>query len=228
MKKFTVIILLILFTGVINSCKPDDNGKLKQTSFPVPQEVKDYMYFKPGTYWIYQDSATGDLDTVNVTDTVVASKTDDGNYYEHYETRTYSSFYKYYYYYKVNTSFSDRCITQNESRPCYNIVAVKTRPGNYVGESTLLYLPFQKNYWGYAYLTSEKSIVKMADRIPDLSIGNNSFNDVLIVNTTHSLFYSFAETNFFIAKNIGIVRKEIFETNGNKQIWNIISYNIHQ
>lgn len=228
MKKLILLILLITpLVLVINSCKPGENNpKPGQTNFPVPQEVKDYMYFKPGTYWIYQDSISGALDTVKVTDTLVSSQTKNGMYYEHYQTNTYSSYDKYFYYYKVNTSFSDDCINNNENRPCYNILCVKTKPGNYIGELAVLFMPFWKSYSGNQYISpGEYSGILIEDQINNLPTQIGDFKDVILIKSTNNILFDKDDIRLFFSRKAGIVRKEYLNKN---QIWKLIQFNIIQ
>lgn len=60
---------LILGIAAISlySCKPDKPEPLKQLDVTaIPQIVKDFTWFKIGTYWVYEDSATNQLDSIYV------------------------------------------------------------------------------------------------------------------------------------------------------------------
>ncbi|OGX84359.1 hypothetical protein BEN47_03075 [Hymenobacter lapidarius] len=65
---------------------------------PLPAELKAYVLFQPGTHWIYQDSATQQLDSVWVVSTKLTEVRQGGLYsgapinkYEVFEMRTRSS-----------------------------------------------------------------------------------------------------------------------------------------
>lgn len=63
--------LLFTFAGLLfNSCKKETPAKQFPYQ-PIPQEVRDYMWFDIGSFWIYEDSATQILDTIKVYNTEV-------------------------------------------------------------------------------------------------------------------------------------------------------------
>jgi len=80
----------------------------------MPHEMLDYGYFKPGTYWIYQDSVSGAIDSVWVYDayynigTLPENNSNGLNagIYDYYVTKTTSSFYNSDYYYWSNSSWT--------------------------------------------------------------------------------------------------------------------------
>ncbi|MBK7854264.1 MAG: hypothetical protein IPJ79_04570 [Bacteroidetes bacterium] len=56
LKNISLLLLLSLF---ISCCKDDDNGSgADSKTIRIPQEVKDYMQFKTGTWWLYEDSVS--------------------------------------------------------------------------------------------------------------------------------------------------------------------------
>ncbi|MES2565803.1 MAG: hypothetical protein V4565_02985 [Bacteroidota bacterium] len=56
-------ICLTAFTKCKRSPEPVDQG----FKSPVNQDLYDYAYFKPGTYWVYEDSISGILDSIYIT-----------------------------------------------------------------------------------------------------------------------------------------------------------------
>ena len=68
--KYLLHCLLILFIsamGLASSCKPEPKPKDPITITYTLGEVKDYMVFKTGTYWVYQNDVTGEIDSQWVT-----------------------------------------------------------------------------------------------------------------------------------------------------------------
>lgn len=59
MKHIIPIIAVII---VLISCK----GETKFMHHPVHKDVKDYFYYKPGSYWVMRDSLTGRMDSFAV------------------------------------------------------------------------------------------------------------------------------------------------------------------
>jgi hypothetical protein len=47
---------------VFHGCKPEPEPQKYLGNYPLG-EVKDYLYFKPGSYWVYECDSTGELDS---------------------------------------------------------------------------------------------------------------------------------------------------------------------
>ena len=54
-----LLALPLLLAGGCHKPEPDE-----PEAVPLPAELKSYTLFEPGTYWIYQDSASQRLDSV--------------------------------------------------------------------------------------------------------------------------------------------------------------------
>jgi hypothetical protein len=70
MKKF---IYYSLLACALLACSCHD----EPVGIPLPPEMKEWVYFKPGSYWIYQNDSTGEIDSVFV---VSASFKTDSDY----------------------------------------------------------------------------------------------------------------------------------------------------
>lgn len=64
MKK-TILLWMTLAVGTFcfYGCGPEDKPVEDLGFFPLG-EIKDYHYFQPGSWWVYKNMITGDLDTV--------------------------------------------------------------------------------------------------------------------------------------------------------------------
>ena len=60
----SLFLLLALLATACHKPEPDE-----PTAVPLPAELKSYTLFQPGTYWVYQDSASLQLDSVWVVST---------------------------------------------------------------------------------------------------------------------------------------------------------------
>ena len=210
---------ILFFSG----CKKD------QPEPPVdylPQDFKDWMCFKEGTYWVYQDSITGKLDSTIVT----WSKTEIQEFYLEkgdekpikkwealiYETHAFSSCFTYRY---VTV---DYCMAPN---PDYqNIACLSTNRflinnnGQESGIDEFLYYREPIGYGSYTFLTA---------RYDSLKVGNQYFKNVAVnwqpnFDTPHKIQFW-----YYIAKGIGIVQIRV---KGNGQIFSqqLLSYHIEQ
>ena len=61
-------LFLLLILSQLYSCCKEKPEELEQHL--IPAEMKAFWDFKPGTWWAYQDSATGAIDTVKVLENI--------------------------------------------------------------------------------------------------------------------------------------------------------------
>ena len=59
----TSLYLLSTALLLLNACKPDKPEEQKYLGNYPLGVVKDYLYFKPGSYWVYECDSTGELDS---------------------------------------------------------------------------------------------------------------------------------------------------------------------
>lgn len=66
--KMRFLILTLLFLLFADSCRKKQECKPPKVQI-IEQEMIDWVFYKPGSYWIYNDSVTGAYDSVYVTKT---------------------------------------------------------------------------------------------------------------------------------------------------------------
>ncbi len=73
MKIAVHLLLCILVLGIVgaSSCKRDKPKDPIYITYTLG-EVKDYMYFKPGTWWVYEHDLTGEIDSQYVTGSAIS------------------------------------------------------------------------------------------------------------------------------------------------------------
>lgn len=224
MKKLLVLFaLLCIVSFSVNSCKPDDDYVAKD--WPIPQEVLDYYFFKKSTFWVFENDKTGEKDTLRVENTnkywIDGSR---GDRFEQGDVFIKSSLDGYTYHYYVNTQGSAGCIRDGKNnRPCYSIYCTKYKPGNFVGESSFLFYPFQKDYGGQADGSLQTSIIRMVDKKDSMEIETLSLKDVLIVNISNSIVSNRKNMTFYWAKGKGLIQKDNLTDN---QTWKLIDHMI--
>lgn len=73
------LIYLLLLLTIVSSlhCKTKDDPCIVLTTVdrPIPESMSQWK-FMPGTYWVFQDSASGDLDSIYVTNTEERTQTE--------------------------------------------------------------------------------------------------------------------------------------------------------
>lgn len=192
------------------------------------ESLKEWTYFKTGTYWIYQEETTLELDTfVVLNDHDFITPAGDPQFdYEMWRTGD-----QYYYRFGFNESGS-ALDCNNDCCECRRLWCAKYRPGDADGQEPLLTFP---TYVGsYAYIVNVDVIdkVEVVDYKGTFCLSEQCFEDVVVECNGESVLDQEAASNgdyyqvkYFVAKHFGIIRKEITETN---EIWNLIDYQIVQ
>ena len=227
------ILLIAIATFCFTSCRKDKQPEPKSYGQgSALQSVKDYAIFKKGTYWVYQDSTSLELDSVWV--------------YKYEETvdsfpvtansivvcpvflySTFSSKFRTNIKYEYNTAFM---FAKTPTSPVY--LSIIDSANGYVGAGIYLQGPLDVHR-DYAFYLSDDMINLNAIQnnyiLRNGIIKNSvlkyhhtkdwtSYVTVVYTPTSH-------QTIQYIAPNIGLVRKEVIDSN---QVWNLIRYNIVQ
>ncbi len=231
MKKLFILFLLYLPAMLVfNACDGGEPAPPPTNQWPknwyIPQEVLDYFYFKQGSYWVYENDKTGQVDSVFVTTNVktVTTPTSQGERYEVAAIDAVSSLDGYTYKYGLSMQGSAGCIKDGSKWPCYIIDCNKFKTGDVLGSTSYLILPFQKGYGGQANGSFESKIT-MKDTLNDIEIDGKSYLNIVIVNLNPSLTNNKKNYNYYWSKNIGIVKKENLTDTEN---WNLIRYHINK
>ena len=202
-----------------SACKDENSNGKEYFEGPLTQELKDYTYFRNGTFWVYEDSATGDLDSFYVYDSqnfftdYLDNSGEPLAKLEVFQYFTKSSYNGNTYYYLtdlINNRYTDH--------PGVTILRVMEKDDIHT-KNHFVHYPLEVGR-EYQY---GPSLMRL-DARPDKVNFKNTFHDILVyhdlANTTEG-----GETTFYIAKNIGIIRKEITHSN---KVWNLIRYKIVQ
>jgi hypothetical protein len=234
MKKiiFILINIVFVFTGCQYEYEP-------YFSAPEPaiqlEDLNAYSFFKTGTYWIYKDSASGVEDSVYVFYDTVYSYFHSGNSivsagnYNYYECHAHSYTDTYNYYYKIDMGYYG-------STKSIGTWRIKTKPGDYVGQTFLMSNKFIDGEAIAAY--TSPGVISYKKSYDSVLIDNLIFNDVVWFNDTKNASENLSTpfgsinpaTDFYIAKNIGIVKKHVYDTifNTINKTDNLIRYHIVQ
>ncbi|HEV7232527.1 MAG TPA: hypothetical protein VGO45_14415 [Bacteroidia bacterium] len=218
MKKYILFISVLI--GLI-SCKKDKATVYPDKRIPVPQILADYGYFKKGTYWIYRDTATLALDSVYVTASKQGTEQntpDNGHpyngYYGYFNVYTQSSFEGVQYNDWVDTHFT----SGGHSEIWRNKINNAGTPSWLMTDYFVVGQTFVPDN-GYA------STVAFENQYDSLKIESNYFKNVVLFNDKQNPIQYNSVTNVYLAKNIGVIRKEILATH---KVWNLIRYNVVQ
>lgn len=219
-----ILFISICLTGC-QKCKKKQPEPDLGFSAPVNTDLYAYAYFKPGTYWVYQDSISGILDSVYITFANKGTYTNgDAEVAQGYYRGTFSWFscdaISSYDHYKYQ-NWMDQSYEVTSNTPLVKRVKIQTPISSSGGGTNIniaivptgktLYV--QLDYVTYQYYYSVFSVKSQMFSATQkwTNYGSNCDDD--------------QNTNYYIAKNIGIVRREQLDSN---RTWNLIRYNIVQ
>lgn len=190
---------------------------------PKPlEDLSAYSYFKTGTYWIYKDSASGVEDSMFVySDTSYSyfqtgTAQEEGNYM-FYGFKAHSVYDTYDYLYNISMG------NYGLSTKSVGVERIRTKPGDYVGETYLMTNRFVDGEFAVLYTGTGTTYFKQT--YDSISLLNQNYYAVAKYYDSKNASEYESPTNFYIAKNIGIIRKEKLDT---IQTWNLIRYHIVQ
>jgi hypothetical protein len=203
---------------LLASCNKYEDLPDRTPHYP-PQEVKDYCYFLPGTYWLYQDSLTGIKDSVYVIsageglDTTYNSDGKLLGFYGWFTTITKSSNTGDTYEYNFNASWSTgngHIVFRVRSGSNY---------GNTIGFLTPLMVGSAKNS------IYSDGIITITGIYSNINVNSNLYHNIVEINDNKNSTEKNENTLFYYSKNIGIVKKKFMSS---QQNWGLIKYNIIQ
>jgi hypothetical protein len=223
-KSPSLLLTLLLPLLFLSTCKKDSDCP---PSEPCPcegdtclEEMKDWFYFQPGTYWIYQEENSGALDTVHVYEA--------GSSSEGFTTRVQSSILEEWipgqwekYNYAYRYWGSSICQDKPNCR-CHRLNRVKSRPLDFVGAANILYYPFTT--WDFFYPIGG-GVAEPVELFDSLIVSGVAFIDVQNIYNSECISENGLEVNFFFSKNYGLIRKDLPQLD---EVWNLIEYNIVQ
>jgi hypothetical protein len=203
----------ILFLFALVSCSKCKDEKVYPTYY-MDQEFKDYCVFPVGSYWVYEDSASGAEDSVylyNQQIYVVENSKSVSYKYERLRQNFSASFY------------SDTLIGDGGAKylglgePCiyeqfYSSAFLAINFQFFSGRDTGYTFKYNDNYYT-TYLVNYDSI----------KVLNEYFNKVKIFEVVGGQDTRLPKRIFY-SKNIGVIRRELY----NGQVWNLKRYFINK
>jgi hypothetical protein len=212
-KKFNTIYLLLASMTIVlmYSCKDKDPTKPGyQRKAPSPVYLiyrlgpaRDYMWFNPGSYWIYKNTKNNELDTVRLI-----------SFY-------YSTYYKWSY--EDNTSYFNP-----NSTPIRGYFYPINRLVSGEGLIGAFFYPFDKS--GVAGTGSSQT--KFKELFTTMTLNNQTYLEVAQFETdSDDIWYSdttsnlirYPKTRYYWAKNVGLVKRENVSENYS---WELIEHHI--
>lgn len=195
-------------------------------------EAKDYLVFKKGSFWVYQYSVDGALDTVTcVSDTVLkmsaTGKTSSTSHITLEFEKIRSLFYSSYYRWNFKLESVNPTVNSHSEEEPYRIMLVKSVTGE--GDQIPFYHPFDLN------ICSAQGSAFTCCRNADTSIVLNgtTFNHVVRFSHTGDELWcpnsspasiQNPPAQFFYAKGVGLLRHENLRDHS---AWNLVEYHLN-
>ncbi|MCZ2128988.1 MAG: hypothetical protein LC109_01850 [Bacteroidia bacterium] len=235
MKK-SILFISIAILATISSCIKDKKCPDISTIL-IEQEMKDWMFFDSGSYWIYIDSVTGAYDSVYVTKTEVGiTELIDPkespcpiNKREvlvvFFETIAGLKFY-------ISGVYGTGSGVSNNTNPVRGSVSIfnQKHSGGDGGYSHYMYFPVLQGTVGFVF-----GEIKHDTIYENYTVLGNTYIDVLRVSDRDNGALN-AITKFYHAKHIGVIRKEIYEWKSRHDkstpkllhVWELADYKVIQ
>jgi hypothetical protein len=129
--------IFILGVILISTCTHEKDIPVDCGDAQTIAEMKPWVLFKPGTYWIYEEETSGERDTVTVTE--YFDGVSSGGFAA-FGCLMYSSYDGFYYDYAFNDSYSGISPNGCAAR---KVFCSKYKPGNYYGGDNVFVFPLE-------------------------------------------------------------------------------------
>ncbi len=221
--KISFILLLAISVITLHCCKPDD--EVGKTYGPYTLgEARDYIDFKPGSWWVYQNNKSGLYDTLVLKSISIRSKTFTGKntvIKDMVNMLIYSTTTKYEYEYYTGIANPDANIESLKRQNLISFVFGKSKQGDYQGESVSFFYPFDSTRTPGT--GSSASYYKGHDSL--YSLKGKTYSSIRKYYIENDNTWDRWPVNYFWAKDVGLIRKE----NINKgESWDLVSYHVEK
>ncbi|MCC6702183.1 MAG: hypothetical protein IT221_11710 [Fluviicola sp.] len=220
---YTLILFVFFasFFALSSSCKKKKKYCTEGGTCRSVLLAKDFFLFKEGSWWVYEEETSHQRDSQYVYQYTNTSGYD-------FDMRVHSTLEDYdYHYWPTYASGAKKC---SESEPvsgkCIFIKKSKGKIGDYIGEGECFFINFKIDDYSTVFFVDypyNKIWIKGIYSNYNLN-GNDVYNTIKIYED-YSLLEGKQPTNHFYTKNIGLIRKELLDSN---QVWNLVNYHIEQ
>lgn len=229
MKNFKTIFLFSFITLLtFMQCRKDEKEIIPFCEeFPEQcvdmERIKDHYYFKTGSWWIYQEVTSHQLDSQWVSsdwesdckfDITIKSSLDD--YDRHRWTHLLTS--------------AKNCGLVEKRKLAY-IERSKGKAGDFIGTSFIgIFYPIignTLNNWGGGGYPSETytSQLWINNIYSEYTILNKTFVNIIEMKDQYNMVENSQPTTHYYAQGVGLIKKELIDSN---QVWVLIDYNVEQ
>jgi hypothetical protein len=236
MKTQTILILSLLFLLFADSCKKKKCG-VKPNK--MQQEMLDWIFFKEGSYWIYQDTISGAYDSVYV---FKSEFVEDDKYFEKPDDECPISISDYIKntivsirgeHFRIAGAYGIGSGVQNNTNPVEGMAQIvnENHGGGDGGYSQYMFFPVLQGTVGQ--WASSWTLIKHDTIYSQHEVAGKVYDNVLRVHDNYNAAYN-ADTKFYHSKNIGVIKKEIYQIDQKNpqseliHVWELVRYEVHQ
>jgi hypothetical protein len=225
----TLSSMLLVFVMIEQACIHKEHPYSSQIEECTPSRdsVLQWYFFKTGTYWVYQDPVSGQLDSCRVNyhmDTLYAN----GLFEFKVSVNSYLDGIGTIYYHQsidnVSSAVSPNCELMR--------IWVERVSPNYIAMSSTFFYPFQSGQrighiadFNGVFYNGSTSIQNRFSQYPGLG---NTFTNVIRLHVTGDLMNEARETIYDISKNVGIIHRSQLMPDSTWRDWNLIRYSVIQ
>ncbi len=189
------------------------------------RKVKEYFYFEHGSYWVYEEENSGMRDSVYVIETYSDPTS------VIFQTRLQSTYNGYdYVYWTTGVDPSVKNNVAKKSVQSTRVIRAKTKPGDFIDEQTcFLFYPREGLETTTSYISGggvenyHVGALKIESIYDNYSLAGSNFTNVVFISEEFTSIEEGQPTNHYYSPNIGLVKKELLDSN---QIWNLVNYHI--
>jgi len=216
---FCVLVLASFFLVTCRrDAEPDGRDCGEATTI---DEMMEWVFFRTGSYWIYEEQNSGAIDTMTVYyDHHGVSPTGNREFYMKMESSLDGSTYEYW--------FNDAWSSESSLRPGCTVREVdceKYAPNNYSAGNHVFPFPLFIGARVVQWQGLNSSFSIITEYAESDSIGGNLYHGVYTISQEYSPQHDYQPSMYSIAKNVGIVEKVIPNT---LEHWKLIEFQIIQ
>ena len=213
LRGYRALLLLLLLGG---SCR--EKRLPEPEAVPLPAELKSYTLFQPGTHWIYQDSASRQLDSVWVLSTEESilraiekrAKIPDKKH-EYFRLRTRSSYSSIDQIYTVTRycAIPFRGDVTESAYPCWAILRGQYLPNSTRDEGSAEIFPYLVARDKAGFLNGDGAIMYYYWHTKPLLLAGQTYENVMEITLTADASENGWPAHYYWAPGLGIVRQRV-------------------
>jgi hypothetical protein len=182
-------------------------------------EGKNYFAFKVGSWWLYEEENSGLQDSI-----FVKTYWSDENTFA-FDVRLESAMDGYGYHFFPQYINHSLCSQTEESEyKCLYIKRSKSKTGDFLGEANCFFINHLVNDFIYSANNTNIDNRLTCSSITDVyTLNGTDYGRTVVFHENNSVNEGKQETNHYYARGVGLIRKELIDSN---QVWNLINYHI--